>query len=68
MCIIDRYPLGNQITELSWRIYFIFIYIYIYFFPRAHCARDSAHVVANPIQPDPSNTSSINQTGNLLSY
>ena len=31
---------------------------------RAHCARDSAHVVANPIQPDPSNTSSINQTGN----
>ena len=41
---------------------------YLFYFnntkPRAHCARDSAHVVAKPIQPDPSNTYSINQTGN----
>ena len=37
---------------------------FLFFKSRSHCARDSAHVVANPIQPDPSNTSSINQTGN----
>ena len=49
-------------------LFFFFFFLFFFFLPRAHCARDSAHVVANPIQPDPSNTSSINQTGNLAVY
>ena len=53
---------------LSNNFFFFSFFFFFLNFLRAHCARDSAHVVANPIQPNISNTSSINQTGNLAVY
>ena len=66
----------SELTRLAMSLFLVRIsfirrglfFFFFFFFSRAHCARDSAHVVANPIQPDPFNTSSINQTGNLAVY
>ena len=49
----------ESFTHLSYRHLLTFIdfsghfFFSFFFFLHAHCARDSAHVVANPIQPDP---------------
>lgn len=37
----------------------------LFFMSRAQWARDSPHLVSNPIQPFSSNRSSFSQTGNL---